>query len=132
MKVDEILQLMAGMSQHRIGMLEVGGLKLVSAPPERSATAAASGINVPGGSRSAVSAPSEEKPPTQADAEAAARAVEVARTVARENALSQMQQRTAAARRKAVGGIGEPSIGKMVDDLVKEANKPRSARKPNA
>ena len=119
-KVEEILSLMAGMASHRIGMLEVGGLKLVSAPPERAPNAAASGINVPGGPRSVEA----EKPLTPADAQAAARAIEMAKEVARENALARMQQRTATARRKAAGGIGEPSLGKMVDDLVKEASKP--------
>lgn len=123
-KVEEILNLMAGMASHRIGMLEVGGLKLVAAPPERSAMPASSGINVPGGPRN------EEKPITPADARAAEKAIEVARVAARENALARMQQRTASARRKAAGGIGQPSVGKMVDDLVKEANKtPQGARK---
>lgn len=110
---------MAGMAQYRVGLVEVGNLKLALQPPERlSPPAAASGL-----------VPAAE--PRQVTNEDAIKATAAARVEAHRQAelrLALQQQKTAQSRRKAAGGIG-PNTGKAVDDLFK-ASKQRAPVKP--
>src|SRR5271166_2379409 len=104
MNVADILQLMAGMSQHRVGLVEMGDLKLALAPDAKQGSTAASGL-VP---------PSPAVPPvTTQDAIKATNAAQEAANRLADQRLAFAKMQTAQSRKKAASGIG-PQTGGLV------------------
>lgn len=134
-QVKDAVALMAAMAEHRIGVLKMPGLELTMLPGEKAAPSSANNITIPKVAAAPVT--------TQADAEKAIQAARIeaqrladVRTAAwaQSSGLTEMQARTARARRRAAGGFtAGPSVGAMVDDLHKESLKtPRAPRTKGA
>lgn len=116
MKLTDVLSLMAGMAQHKIGVLEMPGLKLVLSPDRISSTAAAGNIS-----------PMPGMGPEQMQMMQAAR---VRAQQLAEQKAAELQARTLRARGKATGTVGASGPGKLANDIYEQVKK--SAPKPNA
>lgn len=120
-QTSDILKIMAGMAQYKIGLVEVGNLKLALQPERiQQGPLAASGL---------MPSNAAERPVTSQDAIKATAEARVAAQRLAEQRLAISQQKTAQSRRRAAGGIGGPNTGKLVDDLFQASKKQRAPAK---
>jgi hypothetical protein len=110
LSVADMMALMAGMREHGVAALEWDGVKLALTPPERSAGGVSSASNI-------VQRPAPEL--TAAQAHQAIKAAQFAAQGEAEKKLRAQQERTAAARTRAAGGISsglEKTIAGIYED----------------